>query len=86
MNINGNNLKTSGAIIVAKSLQKISGLTKLCINNNGIPYEAVDDIASAISCNTQLEECDVSGNDLGIVTIAKALQNVVTLTKLNIAK
>ena len=83
--IGRNHLQASAIANIAKGLQKISTLTKLCINNNSITYEAVDDIVGAISCNTQLEEFDVSGNDLDIVTIAKALQNVVTLTKLNIS-
>ena len=55
---------------------------------NNITDEAADDIAATISCNTQLEEFDVSGNYLrteGIMKIAVALESVVTLTKLNMS-
>ena len=83
--IGRNHLQESGIASIAKGLQNISTLTKLCINNNDFTLKAVDYTAGVISCKTQLKEFDVSGNRLGIVTIAKALQSVVTLTKLNIS-
>ena len=55
LNLGGNCLQASGAIKIARSLQKISSLTKLYINHNSITHEATDDIAAAISCNTKLE-------------------------------
>ena len=43
---------------IARSLQKITSLTKLYSNHNSITHEATDDIiiAAAISCNTRLVE------------------------------
>ena len=74
--------------IVTKSLQNISGLTKLHISDNNITSKAANEVAAAICCNTKLEEFDLSGNNLrtqGVIEIAIALQNVVTLTKLNMS-
>ena len=52
--ISGNYLQVLGATVIVRSLQKISKLTKLNINNNNITEEAADDIATAIHCNTKL--------------------------------
>ena len=83
--ISVNNLKTSGAVKITKALQTISTLTKLYINDNNVTHEAADDIAAAISCNIRLQEFDIGRNKLkamGATKIAKALQNISTLTKL----
>ena len=78
--VSKNNLRSAGAIKIAKTLQN---LTKLYINDNHITDEAADDIATALSCNAdQLQELDISNNwfrGKGIMVIAKALQNIVTL-------
>ena len=47
---------------LAKSLQKISTLTKLYINNSKITCVAADDIAVAFPCNPYLEEFDINEN------------------------
>ena len=90
LNISKNNLQSTGAIKIAKALQTISTLTKLNINDNHITDEAADDIAAALSHNAdQLQELDISNNCFqrkGIMAITKALQNIVTLTKLCIGK
>ena len=87
LNISKNTLQSISAIKIAKPLQNIS---KLYINNNHITDEAADNIAAALSRNAdQLQELDISNNWFqakGIMAIAKALQNIVTLTKLYIGK
>ena len=55
------------------------------ISNNNITDEAADYIAAAISCNTQLQELDVSNNFLettGAIIISKALKSIFTFKKL----
>ena len=87
LNINGNDFKTSGAITIAKSLQKVSTLTKLYMDSNNITYEAADDISAAISFNPHLKEFTIARNNLqtlGAMKIAEGLQNITTLTKLHL--
>ena len=84
LNLGGNNLQTSGTIKIAKGLQKISSLMKLCISYNNITDEAADDILMAISSNTKLQEFDISGNYLHLVVgikILKALESIGTPRK-----
>ena len=86
LNISKNNLRSTGVIKIAKALQNIS-LTKLNISDTHITDEAVDDIAAAIYNNVELQELNISKNNLrstGVIKIAKALQNI-SLTKLNIS-
>ena len=85
LNLGNNYLQASGAIKVARSLQKVSSLAKLYIDHNSITHEATDDIAAAISYNTKLEEFDVSGNNIqtvGVVKITKALKGIYTIRRL----
>ena len=59
---------------IARSLQKISLLIKFCINNNNVTERAADDIAAAISNNTNLQEFDIGRNTLetvGVIKISK---------------
>ena len=88
LDISGNNVQGLSTVIIARSLQRISGLTKLYIQNNNVIHYAADDIADVISHNTQLKELDVSGNYLqavGVTKIAESLQCISTLTKLYIS-
>ena len=88
LDISNNRFQAVGIIKIAKGLHNISTLKKLYISNN-ISDKAADDIATAISTNTRLQEINVSNNDFqstGLIKIAKALQNMSTLTKLNISK
>ena len=62
--IGKNYLDALSVIKVAKSLQEISTLTKLCINNNQIANEAAHYIANVISCNSHLQILDISSNNL----------------------
>ena len=85
LNLGGNDLQKSGAIKIAKGLQKISSLTKLYIDHNNITDEAADDIAAAISCNIHLQELNLGGNDFrtsGIIVISRSLQKISFLAKL----
>ena len=85
LNLVCNDLQASGIIRVAGCLQKISSLTTLHINHNIITHKAADHIAAAISCNTKLQEIDISGNDLhttDVRNIMKALQGIHTLKML----
>ena len=85
VNLGGNNFQALGIIKIAKSLQKISSLTKLYVNHNNITHEAAADIADAISCNIKLQELNLSSNNLqtsGIIKIARSLQKISSLTKL----
>ena len=87
LNLGGNYFQTSGIIVIARSLQKISSLKVLHINDNYITYEAADDIATAISCNVHLRDLNIGGNDLqasGIIVIARSLQKISSLRKLYI--
>ena len=87
LNLGGNDFRTSGIIVVARSLQKISSLKMLRINDNNITYEAADNIATAISCNVYLQDLNIGGNDLrasGIIVIARSLQKISSLRKLYI--
>ena len=81
------NLQSRGAIKIAKALQNISTLTKLYINNNHITDKVADDIGTILSCNTQLQELDISNNwfqAMGITKITKGLQKISTLKRLYI--
>ena len=72
---------------ISKALRCFSTLTKLYISYNSFTDEVTQYIAAIINSNTQLREFDVSKNNLqsiGIIEIAKALQNTSTLTKLYI--
>ena len=88
-----NDFQEKGTVIIAKALQNISELTKLYIHDNNITHSEAnsfaDDIAAVIMCNTQMEELDVSENDLHameIIKIAKSLQHICTLKKMCISK
>ena len=62
-------------------------MTKLNISKNNIIDDAADDIAVALTCNTQLQELDIGINNLetqGTIKIAKALQEISSLQKLYI--
>ena len=87
-NLCANMVQASGILKISRSLQKISSLRKLYINHNNITYEAADNIAATISSNKNLQEFDISGNNLltaGVIKIMKALKGLNTLRKLYIS-
>ena len=81
------NLKSS-AIVILQSLHNISTLRILNINDNNIPPEAGEALASVILHNTKLQELHLRNNNLGeeVVKVAQALQHISSLRKLNISK
>ena len=57
------------------------------LNYNSIGEQAADDITKALSCNTCLHELYLDNNSfktVGMIKIAKVLQNILTLTVLSI--
>ncbi|XP_065900315.1 NLR family CARD domain-containing protein 3-like [Dysidea avara] len=87
LDLDGNDLQGSGAIAISRSLQNVSMITSLHMNDNNISEDAADDIAYTISSHscTKLQELGLSRNKLqtaGIIKIMKALQRVSTLVKL----
>ena len=86
LDLNGNDLKSTGVIRIARSLQHISSLNELHISNSNITYGVADDIASVILCNTNLSVLNLNANhlQLGFVVVARALQSISSLTKLYI--
>ena len=79
-NIEGNNFKSSVKEIL-KCLSSITSLQKLNLNNNQIPVNCSEALASVVSHNKGLEELHVKDNDLGEATleVAKALRNITSL-------
>ena len=87
-NLCANMVQASGILKISRSLLNILSLTKLYINHNNITYKAADNIAAAISRNKNLQEFDVSGNNLltaDVIKIMKALKGLNTLRKLYIS-
>ena len=84
--LNDNNLHSS-AIVILNSLATITTLIVLVLNNNQIPQEAGEALASVILHNTRLDELHLRTNSLGIgtVKVAKALQHITTLKVLNLS-
>ena len=87
LHMNGNNLQAVNAIKISKALQDISVLRVFSIYNNNITDEAADDIAALIKHNSNLQQLNICNNNfepLGTTKIAKALEGIVTFTKLHI--
>ena len=87
LNLSNINLQTTRAIGVLKGLDNISKLNKFNISGNSITSFAANDLAEFLSRNTELQEIDVSYNNLqetGISRILGAI-NISKLTKLNIS-
>ena len=85
-----NNLRTSFMMIIAKGLKEISTLKSLNVSNNHITKEAAGDFAAFLSHNNQLQQLNLSYNDLhtpGAITLANSLHlhNITTLTKFYIS-
>ena len=89
LDISKNNFKARGIEIILKPLQNCDQLTKLYISDNNVTDDTIThDVRTLISCNTGLQEIDISGNNLqarGAINVAAALQSIVMLTKLCIS-
>jgi len=83
INLNGSNLHTAGVLRIAMGLQNINNLQQLGLQNNNITIEATNDIAAILSRNSKLQVVNLHGNNLqeGIVELAEALQNHLSLTE-----
>jgi len=87
LDLSGNNLQSTGFVVICKALQQLSTLTKLFLANNNVTGNAhvAVSIAKVLSKNTQLKEIDLSENNLqsaSFLLLCKALQKFSTLTKL----
>ena len=88
LRIRNNNLKTEGAIKIAKGLNYATSLTEFNISNNNIGSEAAKYIAAVLCKLTKLQHFCISDNNLktlGGILIAKGLQNTSSLRILNIS-
>ena len=98
LNLGNNNFTPTGALKITRSLQKILTLTKLCFHGNcisdnknmhdkSISNETVDDLATAVSSNTNLQELNLNSTGLqtlDAIKITRGLQKISSLTKLYI--
>ena len=75
-----------GTVKVAKSLQHITTLRVLSLDNNYIPREACNEVALAIKSNTYLKGLCLNSNCLhsSLVLVLQALQSISNLYILNI--
>ena len=74
--LNHNKIKSDGAIMISKALTNMKSLKVFSIENNGIDDEAVDDIATALTSNTGIEQLWIGQNHFtpsGISAILQAL-------------
>ena len=83
-----NNILGSSIIDILNALCKISTLKVLGLDDNLMPQETGETLASIITQNTGLEELHLNNNNLGIgsVEIAKALQEITSLKSLDLGK
>ena len=75
------------SVNIAKALQSVSSLSKLCINQNYDTEEAVNLIATVILSIRKLQILDIGGNNFqatGVMKIAKVLQNTSSLSEFHI--
>ena len=82
--LGGNNLRSVGAMKIAKSLHNI---TCLGISSNNICEKAAENIAAVLSHNNKLQVLYLGGSNLqssGVMKITVALQNTFNLTILSI--
>ena len=83
-----NNFRTVGMIKIAQASQGISSLKAFSVGENDIGEGAADDVASVLSCNTNLNQLHLHNNNIqarGAIKITKALINTSTLVKYNIS-
>ena len=88
LNLSNVNLQMVDAIKSFKDLNNISALKIFNISGNSLPLHAADYLAEFLSKNRELQELDLSHNDLQESGISKILGAIKcsNLTKLNISK
>ena len=85
--LDGNDLLTSGVVIIAAALKMLSGLRILSLCSNGITDDAAEEISNVITSNVFLVDLLLGNNQLqttGVCKIAVALTKVLTLKKLDL--
>ena len=87
LQLKNNHFKSTGILMIAKSLSKLSTLKLLNIRNNHITEEATDAIASMIFSNNALEQLSLGDNKILKATskILVSLKSVSTLVILNLS-
>jgi len=88
LHLGGNMLQASGITTITRALKCTVTLEVINFSNNNIGNEAADDISVVVSGSMKLRLLYLAGvriNVSGILKIAKALQNVTSLTVLNIS-
>ena len=88
LNLSNINLQTADAIKGFKELNNICTLKVFNISGNSLSLHAADCLAEFLSKNSELQELDLSNNDLQESGISKVLGAIKcsNLTKLNISK
>ena len=86
LNFSGSrNLSAIKIRVIMRGLQSVFTLKRVNISRNNITDDLANNIVTALSCNIQLQEFDISLNSLqapGTIKITKALQQISTLQKL----
>lgn len=88
LNLSNINLQTADAIKGLKELNNISTLKVFNISGNSLPLHAAEYLAGFLSKNSELQELDLSNNNLQESGISRVLGSIKgsNLTKLNISK
>ena len=85
--LDGNDLCSTGTIVICNALKKIRTLSILSLCNNGITDDAADELSAVITHNVLLEDLLLSNNQLqytGITIIAESLSKLIKLRKLDL--
>ena len=85
--LDGNDLYSTGTIVICNALKKIRTLSILSLCNNGITDDAADELFAVITHNVLLEDLLFSNNQLqytGITIIAESLNKLIKLRKLDL--
>ena len=85
--LDGNDLYSTGIIVICNALKKIRTLSILSLCNNGITNDAADELFAVITHNVLLEDLLLSNNQLeytGITIIAESLSKLIKLRKLDL--
>ena len=85
--LDGNDLMTSGVVIIARALKTLSSLRILSLCSNEITDDAAEEISNVITSNVLLVDLLLGNNQLkttGVNKIAVALSKVLTLRKLDL--
>jgi len=88
LNLSNSRFEKTSAVKIVKALHHTS-LKAFWMSNNNISDGVMDDIAVILSHNVGLKELCITNNNLGIAagikTVARSLQNISSLTILNIS-